>query len=60
MPAKLQAALTSLGIESTMWRELVWNFKRYFGCASRAGSPESMAVDAQRTGKRFHRGQRFE
>ena len=58
VPAKLQAALTSLGIESTMWRDLVWNFKRYFGCASCAGSPESMAVDAQRTGKRFHRGQR--
>jgi len=58
VPAKLQAALTSLGIEATMWRDLVWNFKRYFGRASCAGSPESMAVDAQRTGKRFHRGQR--
>ena len=58
VPAKLQAALTSLGIEATMWRDLVWNFKRYFGRASCAGSPESMAEDAHRTGKRFHRGQR--
>lgn len=58
VPAKLQLALTSLGIEATMWRDLVWNFKRYFGRASCAGRPESMAGDAQRTGKRFHRGQR--
>ena len=58
VPEKLQAALASLGIEASMWRDLVWNFKRYFGRASCAGSPESMAVDAQRTGKRFHRGQR--
>ena len=58
VPAKLQAALSSLGIESSMWRDLVWNFKRYFGRASCAGSPESMAADAARTGKRFHRGQR--
>ncbi len=58
IPDKLQAVLGSLGIEATMWRDLVWNFKRYFGKASCAGSPESMAIDAQRTGKRFHRGQR--
>ncbi len=56
-PAKLQAALTSLGIEASMWRGLVWNFKRYFGRASCAGSPESMAADAAHTGKRFHRCQ---
>jgi hypothetical protein len=58
VPAKLQAALKSLGIDTSMWRDLVWNFKRYFGRASCAGSPESMAADAARTGKRFHRCQR--
>ena len=58
VPAKLQAALTSLGIEASMWRDLVWNFKRYFGRASCAGSPNAMAADASRHGKRFHRGQR--
>jgi hypothetical protein len=51
VPAKLQAALSSLGIEASMWRDLVWNFTRYFGRASCAGSPESMAADAARTGK---------
>ncbi len=58
VPEKLRASLSSLGIDATMWRDLVWNFKRYFGKSSCAGSPQSMAVDAQRTGKRFHRGQR--
>ncbi len=58
VPAKLQAALAALGIEASMWRDLVWNFKRYFGRASCAGSPDSMAADAARSGKRFHRGQR--
>ena len=58
LPAKLQSALSSLGIEASMWRDLVWNFKRYFGRASCAGSPNAMAADAARTGKRFHHGQR--
>lgn len=58
VPTKLQARLISLGIEASMWRDLVWNFKRYFGRASCAGSPDSMAADATRSGKRFHRGQR--
>ncbi len=58
VPAKLQSILEGLGIEASMWRDLVWDFKRYFGRASCAGSPESMAADAARTGKRFHRGQR--
>ncbi len=53
VPAKLQGTLESLGIESSMWRDLVWNFKRYFGRASCAGSPESMAADAARTGKQL-------
>ena len=58
LPMKLQSALSSLGIEASMWRDLVWNFKRYFGRASCAGSPNAMAADAARTGKRFHHGQR--
>ena len=58
VPAKLQSILVGLGKESSMWRDLVWDFKRYFGRASCAGISESMASDAARTGKRFHRGQR--
>ncbi|MEZ6120627.1 MAG: hypothetical protein R3C28_29175 [Pirellulaceae bacterium] len=58
VPQRLQALLSSLGIEANMWRDLVWNFKRYFGNSSCAGSPNSMAEHAESTGKRFHRGQR--
>jgi hypothetical protein len=41
-----------------MWRDLVWEYKRYFGGSSCAAGPASMAADAERLGKRFHRGQR--
>jgi hypothetical protein len=41
-----------------MWCSLVWDYKLYFGRASCAGSPDAMAADAKRTGKRYHRGQR--
>jgi hypothetical protein len=58
MSPALQSVLNSLGIEATMWRDLVWNFKRYFGRSSCAGSPDSMAADALKTGKHYHRGQR--
>ena len=58
VPKRLQSVLTKLGIEATMWRDLVWNYKRYYGKSSCAGKPESMAADAERLGKRFHRGQR--
>jgi hypothetical protein len=59
VPGKLQGILNGLGIEATMWRDLVWEYKRYFGRSSCAGRPTSMAADAERLGKRFHRGQRL-
>jgi REP element-mobilizing transposase RayT len=58
VPKALQAVLSSLGIEASMWRDLVWEYKRYFGQSSCAGKPESLSADAERIGKRFHRGQR--
>jgi len=58
VPGKLQQLLASRGIESAMWRDLVWHFHRYFGRSSCAGSPNAMAADAQRVGKRWYRGQR--
>lgn len=59
IPKTQQEVLTKLGIDCSMWRDLVWNFKKYFGRSSCAGSPESMAADAQRHGKRSHAGQRL-
>ena len=58
IPKRMQALLSDLGIEANMWRDLVWNYKRYFGGSSCAGSPDSMAEHAEAIGKRFHRGQR--
>ncbi len=58
VPPKLASVLASLGIDASMWRDLVWNFKKYFGRGSCAGSPEAMAADAQRHGRSWHRGQK--
>ena len=58
VPAKLSGLLSSLGIDSSMWRDLVWDFKKYFGRCSCVGSSAGMAADAERTGKRWHRGQK--
>ncbi|MBX3420864.1 MAG: hypothetical protein KF752_15535 [Pirellulaceae bacterium] len=57
VPESLKSVLSQLGIEASMWRDLVWNFKRYFGKSSCAGSPGSMSAEAERHGKRWHRGQ---
>jgi len=50
--------LSSLGIDASMWQDLVWHFKKYFGRCSCVGSSVGMAADAERTGKRWHRGQK--
>ncbi len=57
VPASLAELLVSIGIDVSMWRDLVWNWQRYFGRCSCIGRPESMRSEAERTGHRFHRGQ---
>ncbi len=59
MPEKLRGILGALGIEASMWRDLVWNYKRYFGRSTCAGSPDAMSADAARSGKRHRSGQRL-
>ncbi len=58
LPRKLAELLASLGIDASMWRDLVWHCKSNFGKSTCVGSPASMAADAKRSGKRWHRGQR--
>jgi len=58
VPTKLATLLTSLGIDSAMWRDMVWHFKKYFGRSTCIGSPAAMDEDAKKSGKRWHRGQR--
>jgi hypothetical protein len=58
VPPRLAPLLARLGIDLAMWRDLVWNFKRYFGRSSCAGSPAGMAAYAEATGRHWARGQR--
>jgi hypothetical protein len=50
--------LQQIGIDGDLWRDVVWNFKKYFGHSSCAGKSNAMAEHARQNGKRWHRGQR--
>ena len=57
MPRAIAKTLKEIGVDAAMWRDLVWNWQKYFGNTTCVGRPESMKADAERTGKRWHRGQ---
>jgi hypothetical protein len=57
VPPSLQGTLTRLGVDLSMWRDLVWNFQRYFGRSCCAGSPGSMSEAAEQSGRCWSRGQ---
>ena len=57
VPPSLQSIVSKLGIDLTMWRDLVWNFKRYFGRSRYAGSPASMSSAATTQSRRWAKGQ---
>ena len=57
VPASLRGVMSRLGIDLSMWREMVWNWKRYFGRSRCAGSPESMANHAREHSHQWCRGQ---
>ncbi|GAA5508662.1 hypothetical protein [Novipirellula caenicola] len=57
VPRSLAKTLESLGIDVSMWREIVWHWNAYFGQSSCIGRRESMQADAERTGHHWHRGQ---
>jgi hypothetical protein len=42
-----------------MWCDLVWNFKKYFGRGSAAGSPKSLKESAQNRNRKFAPGQKL-
>lgn len=56
IPQHVAPILQKLGINDSMWCDLVWNFSRYF--RSRAGRPESLRADAERHGRHWYGGQR--
>jgi hypothetical protein len=57
VPPSLAKTLSALGIDASMWRDLVWNWQRYFGKSSCVGSPESLKAAAAGSGQHWHRGQ---
>lgn len=57
IPSSLASTLTQIGIDASMWRDLVWHWQKYFGKSTCVGSPASMRQDAQRCGKHHHHGQ---
>ena len=57
IPRDLDPILKRIGIDGRMWCDLVWNFKKYFGRGSAAGSPASMKESASQRHRNFARGQ---
>jgi len=57
VPPKLAKRLGELGIDASMWRDLVWQWQRYFGKSACVGGPDSMKRHAEQTGRSHHRGQ---
>jgi REP element-mobilizing transposase RayT len=57
IPKDLEPILKRIGINGTMWCDLVWNFKKYFGRASAAGSPNSLKESASNRNRKFAPGQ---
>lgn len=59
IPPSVAPLLQQLGIEPTMWCDLVWNYRRYFSSSGSAGSPQRLREGAAESGRRWHRGQRL-
>lgn len=57
IPKDLAPILQRIGIDGQMWCDLVWNFKKYFGRGSAAGSPESLKESAAKRNRKFSPGQ---
>ncbi|TWU33672.1 hypothetical protein Q31b_57290 [Novipirellula aureliae] len=57
VPASLAKRIAEIGIDVSMWRELVWNWPKYFGNSGCIGRPDSMKADAEQHGHHHHRGQ---
>ncbi len=58
VPEELKSLFAGLGVEPSMWCDLVWNYKKYFGTSRCSGRPQAMMADAQRVNKAWSRGQR--
>ena len=57
IPKDLAPILARIGIDGQMWCDRVWNFKKYFGRGSAAGSPDSLKKSAAQRNRKFAPGQ---
>ncbi|MCA9136512.1 MAG: hypothetical protein KDB00_07130 [Planctomycetales bacterium] len=57
VPRRLARKLGELGIDASMWRDLVWGWQKYFGKSVCVGGPDSMKRHAEECGRHHHRGQ---
>lgn len=58
VPEPFQRLMERLGIKLTMWCDLVWNFRRYFGRSGCVGSPTKMRAFATERGRLWSKGDR--
>ena len=58
IPNELEPILKRIGISGEMWSRLVWDYERYFGKGTAAGSLGSLQASAEKRGRKFTRGQR--
>jgi hypothetical protein len=54
---EVASILKRLGIDGSLWLDLVWRFKKYYQ-GSAAGMPDALAQDATAHQHRWRRGQR--
>ena len=57
IPENLAPILERLGIEGSMWCDLVWQYAKYFGHSRAAGHPSSLKKEAQNNNLAWIRGQ---
>ena len=57
IPKSIRCLMSEMGIDASMWCDLVWNWQRYFGKSACVGRPESMREHAEANGRHHHLGQ---
>ena len=58
VPKHVAAVLSKHGVECSMFKDLVWNWRNYFGRSTCAGKSENMKSHAEQQGRQHHSGQR--
>ncbi len=57
IPKELAPILERIGIDGSMWCDLVWRYSKYFGKSKAVGSPEKLKSEARHRGIAYIRGQ---